>query len=151
MKGYASCYGFSQTCLRYFNVYGPGQDSASSYSGVISIFLDRNKKGKGITVFGDGEQTRDFIYVKDVARANRLALESDRNEEDSIDICTGRPIDLNYLLTLLQIQYPNNPLPVYTTERIGDIKNSRGDYIIALKRIGFEYQIPFEEGLSKLF
>lgn len=150
VKGYASCYGFSQTCLRYFNVYGPRQDPSSPYSGVITIFINRNQQGKGVTVFGDGDQTRDFVYVKDVAKANRLALESETDERESIDICTGRPIKLNYLLALLQIRYPSNPLPVHLNEREGDIKHSCGNYAPASERIGFEARIPFEEGISKL-
>lgn len=150
VKGYASCYGFSQTCLRYFDVFGPRQNPTSPYSGVITILINRNKQGKGVTVFGDGEQTRDYVYVKDVAKANRLALESDTDERESIDICTGRPIKLNYLLALLQTYYPTNPLPVYLNEREGYIKHSCGNYAPASERIGFEARVPFEEGISKL-
>lgn len=150
IKGYASCYDFNQTCLRYFNVYGPRQDPTSSYSGVISIFSDKYKKGEAVTVFGDGNQTRDFIHVKDVARANRLALLSDTNEEKSLDICSGRSLKLNYLLALLQIRYPKNTLPIHTNEREGDIKHSSGDHTSASERIGFEAKIPFEDGVIEL-
>lgn len=150
IKGYASCHDFNQTCLRYFNVYGPRQDPTSSYSGVISIFSDKYKKGEAVTVFGNGDQTRDFIHVKDVARANRLALLSDTNEEQSLDICTGRSLKLNYLLALLQIRYSKNPLPIHTNEREGDIKHSSGNNTPASERIGFEAKIPFEDGVIGL-
>jgi|PlaIllAssembly_1097288.scaffolds.fasta_scaffold00001_174 UDP-glucose 4-epimerase len=150
IKGYASCYGFSQTCLRYFNVYGPRQDPSSSYSGVISIFSDKYKKGEGVTVYGDGEQTRDFIHVKDVARANRLALMSDENEEGNIDVCTGRSLTLNYLLSLLHHKYPRNPLPVYAEAREGDIKHSCGNHKMAANRLGFRSGVTFEEGIAEL-
>ncbi len=150
IKGYASCYGFSQTCLRYFNVYGPRQDPASPYSGVISIFSDKYKKGEGISVFGDGEQTRDFIHVKDVARANRMALMSDQNEEDSLNVCTGRSLTLNNMLTILHRKYQRNPLPVYTEARDGDIKHSAGNKDLIFERIGFRSEIPFEEGILEL-
>ena len=74
LLGYAASYGLEAVCLRYFNVYGPRQDPSSPYSGVLSIFTDRFRQGLPVTVYGDGEQTRDFIAVRDVARANREAL-----------------------------------------------------------------------------
>lgn len=150
VKGYASCYEFNQTCLRYFNVYGPRQDPSSPYSGVISIFTDKYLKNEVVQVFGDGNQTRDFIHVKDVARANRLALMSDTNEKESLDICTGRSMKLNYLLALLQVRYYKNPLPIYVDAREGDIKHSSGDNTLASEKIGFKAEIQFEDGILEL-
>merc|ERR1711907_928289 len=81
--------GLPTTALRFFNVYGPRQDPTSPYSGVISKFMDMSKKNLDVTIFGDGEQTRDFVYVKDVARAIVTAMESSSDSFDQFNVCTG--------------------------------------------------------------
>lgn len=90
MRAYAAVHGVASTPLRFFNVYGPRQDPTSPYSGVISIFADRARAGRPITIFGDGQQTRDFVYVEDVARAVVTALRTPGGDGSPINVATGR-------------------------------------------------------------
>lgn len=118
---------FDPICLRYFNVYGPRQDPKSPYSGVLSIFNDCFKSNKPITVFGDGNQTRDFVPVKAVATVNKTAIESPFGVKGSYNVCTGFARPLNSILEELTNVYHRTPPIQYTTERAGDIRYSRGD------------------------
>ena len=93
-----TCTDFETVCLRYFNVYGPRQDPGLPYSGVISIFADRLKKGEQPVIYGDGEQTRDFVFVSDVVEANIKAATADKAAGRIINIATGRVVTLNELL-----------------------------------------------------
>lgn len=121
---YQQLHGTSILGLRYFNVYGPGQDPASPYSGVISKFLDSVKMGQALTIFGDGEQTRDFVYVKDVALINVHALLSP--ETGVCNVATGQPMSLNQVVNTLSTSC-GQKLPVaYRASRVGDIRHSRG-------------------------
>src|SRR6185436_9720329 len=94
LLGYAGAFGLTVRCQRYFNVFGPRQDPASPYSGVISIFERRYREGKPVTIHGDGQQTRDFISVHDVARANVIAATAEKISSGVANICTGRAVSL---------------------------------------------------------
>lgn len=94
--------GLATTCLRFFNVYGPRQDPASPYSGVVAVFLGRALRGESLTVFGDGAQTRDLVYVEDVARAIVLACEPGRKGHVLCNIATGREVSVRALAELAQ-------------------------------------------------
>jgi UDP-glucose 4-epimerase len=94
LLGYATAYGITVRCQRYFNVFGPRQDPTSPYSGVISVFQQRYRDGKPVTIFGDGKQTRDFISVHDIARANVLAATAPNLTSGAANICTGRATSL---------------------------------------------------------
>jgi nucleoside-diphosphate-sugar epimerase len=136
--------------LRNFNVYGPRQDPSSVYSGVISIFVDHLSQQNRPFIFGDGEQTRDFIYVEDVVKANLVAAESAGAAGRVFNIGTGRPHSINtlfdHLTSLLNVQLS----PIYRPERAGDIRHSVGDIRTANRVMGWTWQVPFEEGLLKL-
>ena len=114
-------YGLPTVCLRYFNVYGPRQDPNSDYAAAIPRFIKRVLDGKPLTIFGDGEQTRDFTYVKDVVAANILAAEGD----------IGRDVDL-----------------VYEDARLGDVKHSLAD-ISRASAFGFEPRYELDDGLGE--
>ncbi|GAB4164913.1 MAG: NAD-dependent epimerase/dehydratase family protein [Rhodocyclaceae bacterium] len=146
---YRSLYGLPTLGLRYFNVYGPRQDPSSPYSGVISIFCRRLREARPLSVFGDGLQTRDFIYVGDVARANAAALEGDLT--GVCNVATGESISLRTLIKALSAVSGTRPLVSYREPRAGDIRESAADnrrLVTALKVSEFE---PLGDGLSRLW
>jgi UDP-glucose 4-epimerase len=134
-------------CFRYFNVYGRRQDPASPYSGVISIFRKQFSSGQPVTIYGDGEQTRDFVHVSDVARANVLAATIPGAASVVANICTGQTTSLNRLVEIFRGCFPEAPSPKYAAERPGDIRHSCGDPSLARTRFGFSAKIPIQEGL----
>lgn len=150
LLGYAASFGLKTLCLRYFNVYGPRQDPSSPYSGVLSIFTDRFQQGLPVTVYGDGEQTRDFVSVRDVARANGTALLTAGAVSGRYNVCTGRAVSLNQVLAIYRELFPDAPSPAYAEARIGDIRHSLGDPEQLRALLGFEAQTLFSEGLREL-
>lgn len=150
LLGYAASYGLEAVCLRYFNVYGPRQDPSSPYSGVLSIFTDRFRQGLPVTVYGDGEQTRDFIAVRDVARANREALLQTLIAAGRYNVCTGRGVSLNQILAIYRELFPEAPSVDYANARIGDIRHSRGDPEQLHNLLGFSAETLFAQGVQEL-
>ncbi len=150
LSGHAAAFGFTARSQRYFNVYGPRQDPNSPYSGVISIFCDQLRAGTSPKIFGDGEQTRDFIAVDDVARANVLAATAPGITSGTANICTGRATSLNRLIGVLRRLIPNAPTAVHAEARVADIRHSLGAPDIAKAELGFEPQVALEDGLAAL-
>jgi UDP-glucose 4-epimerase len=148
--GHAAASGFTVRAQRYFNVFGPRQDPKSPYSGVISIFGDKLKAGAAPTMFGDGEQTRDFIYVGDVARANALAATAPGIGSGVANICTGKATSLNVLFAALRQHFPTAPACTYAAPRAGDIRHSLGCPDRAKAELGFEASVSLEDGLKAL-
>lgn len=145
---YATLYGVNSLALRYFNVYGPRQDPKSPYSGVISRFMDAYLADTELTVFGDGTQSRDFIHVADVAKANWLALRSDY--AGVLNIATGEPKTLLQVIESMQ-QVGAQPAKIqYQPDRPGDIKASYAATQLAERTIGFKAQISLLDGLRTL-
>jgi len=139
-------------CQRYFNVFGPRQDPASPYSGVISIFQKCYAEGRAPTIYGDGRQTRDFISVYDVARANVLAATSIRPGLTSgvANICTGRGTSLLDIVRIFSAEYPDVPPPAFSPARSGDIVHSLGNPARARADFDFEVEWSIERGLTEL-
>lgn len=133
--------------LRYFNVYGPKQNPDSEYAAVIPKFIQRVTRGEPPVIYGDGEQTRDFIYVKDVVRANVIALESE--ECGVFNVATGNKISINHLAYKIMDIVGLNSKPVYDKPREGDIRHSYGDITKIKNKIGFEPIYSIEEGLKE--
>ncbi|HHW76937.1 MAG TPA: NAD-dependent epimerase/dehydratase family protein [Xanthomonadaceae bacterium] len=150
LLGYAASYGLEAVCLRYFNVYGPRQDPGSPYSGVLSIFTDRFRRGLPVTVYGDGEQTRDFVSVRDVARANGEALLATEIVSGRYNVCTGRAVSLNRVLAIYRELFPGAPPAEYAAARIGDIRHSLGDPALLRDMLRFDARTPFTQGLREL-
>jgi nucleoside-diphosphate-sugar epimerase len=150
LLGHAEAFGFTVRCQRYINVFGPRQDPRSPYSGVISIFCDRLGAGKTPTIYGDGEQTRDFISVYDVARANVLAATSAGIVSGVANICTGRATSLNQLVAVLRTQIANAPAAAYAEPKAADIRHSLGAPDAARAQFGFAAGVTLEEGLAAI-
>ena len=121
---YSELYDLDCVALRYFNVYGPRQDPNSEYSGVISIFEDKIKRSEPLVIYGDGEQYRDFIYVKDVVIANINAMKNQTNKFDCFCVGTSKKTTLNELVQLIKNKYQSSSLTTYELQRSGDIRAS---------------------------
>ena len=121
LLGHGAAFDLSVRCQRYFNVFGPRQDPASPYSGVISIFERRYREGKPVTIYGNGKQTRDFISVHDVARANLIAATKAGIASGAANICTGRATTLAEIIDALRREYPQVPAPSHAAPRTGEI------------------------------
>jgi UDP-glucose 4-epimerase len=139
-------YGLSTVCLRYFNVYGPRQDPNSQYAAVIPRFIDRLLKGQPPIIFGDGEQTRDFTFVKDAVEATIRAAESDAT--GVCNVARGERISLNKLAELVVKLVGNRVEPVHEEPLPGDIKHSLAD-ISRARQLGYNPRYNLEEGLKE--
>lgn len=137
-------------CHRYFNVYGPRQDPASPYSGVISRFADAIAQKQAPIIFGDGEQTRDFISVFDVARANVIAATEPEVQNGVANICTGRAITLNQLLATFCRLRGATVAAHYHPARDGDIRYSCGSPFRAGRDLQFTASVDLNAGLATL-
>ena len=142
------CYGLEFVSLRYFNVFGPRQDPGSPYSGVLSLFNAAVLNGTQPTVYGDGEQSRDFTYVGNVVEANLLACEAKRAAGLAINIGTGGRYTLNQTLALLEKITGRPAKAKYAPPREGDIRDSQADISLAKDVLGYNPRIGFEEGLK---
>ena len=147
---YAESYDLEVVCLRYFNIYGPRQDPHSPYSGVLSIFTQRFRAGLPITIYGDGEQSRDFVAVQDVAHINGRALTANNVATGRFNVATGNATSLNQVLAVYRNTFPNVSPVHYAPARIGDIRHSVGDPRQLQRMLGVAPEIPLEQGLKTL-
>ena len=147
---YTKLYGLETVCLRYFNVYGPKQDPSSPYSGVISIFTDKLKNKEIPTIFGDGEQTRDFVYVGDVVEANIKAVTTEAGAGQYFNIATAKKITLNDLLKILSDIYDMDFKVNYGDARQGDIKESYAVIDKAASVLQWNPSVELKQGLKLL-
>lgn len=146
---FASLYGVESVCLRYFNVFGPRQNSSSPYSGVISRFSAAMASGSEIRIFGDGEQTRDFVYVADVAAANAKALSSKKvGKGEALNIGAGRAASLLELARAMAEIGGREPAIRFLAARPGDIRHSLSDISRARKLLGYRPRVSLREGLA---
>ena len=147
LRVYHELYGLPVVALRYFNVFGPRQ-SFNQYAGVISIFINRALKNEPLVIFGDGKQTRDFIYVKDVVRANLLVAENRRANGRVFNVATGKQTSILELATkIIEITGTRSSI-LFDKPRPGDIRHSLAD-IGEIKKLGFEPAFSLEEGLKR--
>lgn len=150
LLGHGASYGITVRCQRYFNVFGPRQDPASPYSGVISIFANRYRAGQGVTIFGDGKQTRDFVSVHDIARANVLAATRPGVTSGAANICTGRATSLLDVAAVFAREFPAVPAPRHEAARTGDIIHSLGAPESAAAALDFRATVTVNDGLVEL-
>ena len=142
-------YGLEAVSLRYFNVFGPKQDPNSIYSAVIPRFIDALVQGRPPIVFGDGEQSRDFIYVENVVQANLLAMDAKHLHGEVINIASGERRSLNQLIDILKEILGSKVSPVYQEARKGDIKHSLADIHQGKKILNYDPQVEIKVGLKK--
>ncbi|MEM2618600.1 MAG: NAD-dependent epimerase/dehydratase family protein [Candidatus Hadarchaeales archaeon] len=144
-------YGIPTVALRYFNVYGPRQSLSNPYTGVCAIFSSRILNGKPPYVFEDGKQMRDFVHVKDVARANLLALEHNAADYMAVNIGTGKPVSVEVLARMLAKMYQVGVTPYISNRyRKGDIRHCYADITKASELLGYRPTVSLEEGLKEL-
>ena len=147
LKSFYESYGLNFTSLRYFNVFGPGQDKNSQYAAVIPNFISAILEKRQPEIYGDGKQTRDFIFVKDVVRANINAAESDFN--GIINIASGKKLSINQLYEIIKTTLNSDLTPEFLPERPGDIKHSLAD-ISNMEKINFKVKSDnFEEQIKE--
>jgi nucleoside-diphosphate-sugar epimerase len=142
-------FGLPVVALRYFNVYGPRQSPESDYAAAIPIFIRRLLDGRAPTIFGDGEQRRDFIFVADVVRANIMAADNPQAAGGVFNICTGEEISILNLVDTLSRIIPDAPAPEFGPPRPGDIYRSLGDPSWAAKVLEFRPEVSLLEGLAQ--
>jgi nucleoside-diphosphate-sugar epimerase len=146
---YAQMFGLSTVSLRYFNVYGPGQDPMSHYAAVIPLFMDALKNGKAATIHGDGEQSRDFTYIDDCVRANLLACTTPGIDGEVFNIAYGAKTSINQiyaqLSTLMGRQIPAR----YEPPRAGDVRHTLADLTRARQQLGYRPTTDIVAGLDK--
>ncbi len=147
---YRRQHGLEPVVFRFFNIFGPRQDPSSPYSGVISIFSERALSGQPITVFGDGEQTRDFVYVGDLVSVMLQALTLDQVEEGAVNVGLNQATSLNQLLAALKTVVGSLPAISHGPARSGDIRHSRADNTRLLQRFRFPEPTSMAEGLARL-
>lgn len=143
-------FGLETVGLRYFNVYGSRQ-KCGPYCGVISVFVNCFLENKQPIIFGDGEQSRDFVFVDDVVEANLLALREENVGGEVFNVCTGNSTSVNKIVEFIQqIIEKSGIKPLYKKSRVGDVKHIYGDNCKAKTELGFEAKIELKEGLTEL-
>ena len=146
---YHALFGLETVSLRYFNVFGPGQDPNSEYAAVIPKFITRLLAGQAVTVFGDGEQSRDFTYVENVVEANLLALRAKGAGGKVVNVGCGRRFSLNQLIRMMERVLGVKARVEYLPPRPGDVRDSLAAIDLARKILGYEPRVSIEEGLKR--
>lgn len=149
LRAYSGSFGMDTVCLRYFNIFGPRQNANSAYAAVIAAFAKALIAGQRPTIFGDGEQSRDFTYVANAVHANLLAL---RRQQpiggEIINVACGQRVTVNELAQMcLEILNRPDLTPIYKPERTGDVKDSLAEMSKARSMLGYEPVVGFREGL----
>jgi UDP-N-acetylglucosamine/UDP-N-acetyl-alpha-D-glucosaminouronate 4-epimerase len=151
MRSFSRVYGLETVVLRYFNVFGPYQDPTSHYSGVLAIFCRKMLAGEQPTIYGDGEQSRDFTFIDNVVAGNLLAAEApaEKVSGQSMNLATGSRITLNQTFEILCELTGFEGKPVYAVDRAGDIRHSLADITLAQQLLGYRPMVDFREGLRR--
>lgn len=142
-------YGLETVALRYFNVFGPRQDPSSPYSGVLSLFIKAALAGSAATIYGDGGQTRDFVYIDNVVDGVLSSVEAQGAAGEVINLATGFGVSLNDAWAALGDILGSLPAPVYEATRAGDIRHSVADIAKAADLLGYRPRISFADGLRR--
>jgi len=142
-------FGLETISLRYFNVFGPYQDPTSQYAAAIPAFVTAILKDQRPTIYGDGQQSRDFTYIDNVVEANVLAARAAKTEGEAVNIACGKAVTVNEIIDMINAAVGKSVEAVYTDPRPGDVKHSLADISLARELIGYEPVVSFEEGLEK--
>ena len=151
MRAFNHVYGLETVTLRYFNVFGPYQDPTSHYSGVLAIFCRKMLAGEQPTIYGDGEQSRDFTYIENVVKGNLLAAAApaEKVAGKMMNLATGSRITLNETFNILRELTGYKGEPAYAEPRTGDVKHSLADTRLAGELLGYRPVVDFREGLRR--
>ncbi|TKJ37431.1 MAG: LPS biosynthesis protein WbpP [Planctomycetes bacterium B3_Pla] len=141
-------FGLETVSLRYFNVFGPYQDPASQYAAAIPAFVTAILKDQPPTIYGDGEQSRDFTYIDNIVDANLLAARAEHTAGEVINIACGQAVTINEIIDMINDLLGKKIKPIYAAARPGDVKHSIADITAAQSLIGFKPAVPFREGLQ---
>jgi len=142
-------FGLETISLRYFNVFGPRQDPSNQYAGVIAAFASTMLRGRPPVIFGDGRQSRDFVFIDDIIKANLLAAGTPAVHGEVVNIGTGRATDLRTMAAAFNRVLGTDFDPVHDAPRPGDVKRSLADVAAARRLLGYEPEVAFEEGLRR--
>ena len=148
---YYELFGLETVSLRFFNVYGPRQDPSSPYSGVISIFMTRAASRQKPVIYGDGSQSRDFIYVKDVVKANLLAADNNHVAGSVMNVGTGSYVRIKKLWQLIASLNGQDLEPVFAPARDGDILHSYAHMDLTRSNLNFQNEFSLEKGLDQTY
>jgi nucleoside-diphosphate-sugar epimerase len=146
---FAGAYGLETVCLRYFNVFGPGQDPSSEYAAVIPRFITAALAGRGVTIYGDGTQSRDFCYLDNVVQANLAAASAQDVSGGVFNVACGVATSLNEVVRLVAELVGHSVETTYAPGRVGDVKHSLADITAARERLGYRAAVSFSEGLRR--
>jgi UDP-glucose 4-epimerase len=148
-KVFFGVFGLETVSLRYFNVFGPYQDPASQYAAAIPAFVTAILKDKPPTIYGDGEQSRDFTYIDNVVEANLLAARAGHTAGQVLNIACGQAITVNAIIEMINDLLGKDIKPIYSDPRPGDVKHSLADITAAQKLLSYKPRVPFKQGLQK--
>jgi UDP-glucose 4-epimerase len=148
-RAFSAVYDLESVVLRYFNVFGPRQNPRSQYSAVVPRFVTAALEGRQPTIFGDGEQSRDFTYVENVVEANLLAMSAAGVAGELFNVACGKRFTLNQMVQTLGEIIGTDITPSYAAVRTGDVKHSMADIGHARAMLGYEPSVSFEEGLRR--
>ena len=143
------CYGLETLSLRYFNVFGERQDPKSDYAAAIPAFVTALLSGQSPTVFGDGQQTRDFTYIDNIVHINLLAMQAGKISGQVVNAACGDQISVNQVIRTINEILGTSVQPRYAPPRAGDVRHSCANATLAKELLGFEPQVTFEEGLRR--
>jgi nucleoside-diphosphate-sugar epimerase len=151
LQSFAQVYGLETVSLRYFNIFGPRQDANSQYSGVLAKFITQMQRGETPTIFGDGEQSRDFTFVENAVQANLKACHAPAKEVSGkvFNVATGSRFSLKQTYAILGKIIGFAEPPKFAETRTGDVKHSLADISLAQKHFGYSPTVGFEEGLRR--
>jgi len=148
-RTFAEVFGLEAVCLRYFNVFGPRQDPASEYAAVIPKFVTAMLQGAPPTIYGDGKQSRDFVYVANVVRANLLAAVASGVAGSVFNVACGQRYTLLDLVEALNVILDTDVSPIHTAPQPGDVRHSLADITVAQESLGYQAEVSFREGLRR--
>ena len=149
MQAFDACYDLETVRLRYFNVFGPRQDPKSQYAAAIPLFITAIREGRRPTVYGDGEQSRDFTYVRNVVQANLLAADAAGAAGKVFNIGCGGSVSVNGVIAAINEILGKEVESEFLPPRVGDVRDSQADITLAREVLGYEPEVGFEEGLRR--
>jgi len=148
-RAFTECYGLETISLRYFNVFGTRQDPKSQYAAAIPAFVTSMLRGDPPTIYGDGEQTRDFTYIDNVVEGNMLAMQAKRTHGEAVNVACGGAISVNHVIAEINRLLGTKVKPKYVSARTGDVLHSSADIRKARELLNFKPIVSFEEGLKR--